>query len=493
MSLRNLQCLLVDGTDLWCGTDTGLWHLPAGELAAAEQVRKDCSVLCLMRDLGAGGLLCGTSKGLLVFDGETWQREPALGNREVRCLAWGSGTLWCGTNQGLWRRSNDRWQPIETEALPVNVPFNCLLTTTEGLLCGTESGLLLFDGEEVTVVLNAVNVLCLLRTGQGSLWCGTATGLLQRPTGSDWLCDLKVGRSRVSCLLEVQQERDRTVWCATAEGLWRFNSPDRELVASEVGAVQSLAHDGTRLHVGGVAGLAAISGPTVQEQKLRDVPPETTDTRQRFLTEITGADTGLARTPEHTEEQTARDGQQTTSVPKQGSSLWLGSLAALLLVMFGIRSVGPSVFQSNTPQRAEPVTIGSPIEVAERFYRILSEEGRLPTDLTTRKLRSNLGDRSELVLRQGNLVAIAPVTAETEWTRRWQEIELRLSLRNQAVLDASLTMVPDGKGWAVHRVRYFKEKAWQCLNYKSVRFTAFDSSIYTNGVTKRKLPSPCRK
>ena len=122
---RVYNALLLEGDDMWVGTDRGLllyqeyqWRMILPELTI--------NTIAKNRD---GGLLLGTDQGLVHFDGmQSYYWIINLGkevvtNPRVTSIAYdGEGQLWIGTDgDGLFRYDGSSWQQFDTTTgLPTN-------------------------------------------------------------------------------------------------------------------------------------------------------------------------------------------------------------------------------------------------------------------------------------------------------------------------------------------------------------------------------------
>jgi signal transduction histidine kinase/ligand-binding sensor domain-containing protein len=247
-----------DGT-LWIGTFNGLVSWSRGKLTQYPEV-SHVFVTSLLEDregtvwagiLGsasdtAAGRLCAIRSG----HAQCYGQDGAFGSFVWSLCEDSSGALWAGAESGLWR-----WKPGPPKryAMP-GTRIGDLITAGDGrLLVGVSgAGLKQFaaDKLESYPIRDATNrnrllpdrdvdSNKLLRDRDGGLWIGThERGLIHIHNGRTDVFTKSDGLSgNISCSLF--EDREGSIWVATAEGLERF----RELAVTTISAEQGLSSD----------------------------------------------------------------------------------------------------------------------------------------------------------------------------------------------------------------------------------------------------------
>jgi len=282
---------------LWLGTEFGLvrfdgvqavpWQLPQGEHLPSSWI----NALLVARD---GTLWIGTERGLaswkdgkikeypevaghtvtsLLQDGQgtIWfgVREPgrvcAVRGTGTHCYGAGSfggsvpelyedrkGNLWVSTQTGLWRWAPGPPEhfrfpgPLEAKAL-IEGDNGALLIATgiSGPLASPVTGSIeglkqLVDGNIRSYTLpgsaGQFRPTCLFRSRDGSLWIGTAQGLLHMHQGRVDRFSVTDGLSG-NFIRNIFEDREGDVWVSTEDGLDRF----REFAVSTISVYQGLS------------------------------------------------------------------------------------------------------------------------------------------------------------------------------------------------------------------------------------------------------------
>lgn len=168
---------LLQGVDqsVYCGTsqgvsklDNGIWQERLDDLNDLPSAKINCLLM------EGNELWCGTDKGLASVIGGIVHAESSLQGQDIRCLFKDRiGALWCGTNSGLWRRDRQAWYNVW------GWQVQCLLEDHAGVLwCATDNGLYAGVESPKKVLGLDASVQCLLEDWQGILWCGTTAGIL---------------------------------------------------------------------------------------------------------------------------------------------------------------------------------------------------------------------------------------------------------------------------------------------------------------------------
>jgi EAL domain-containing protein (putative c-di-GMP-specific phosphodiesterase class I)/signal transduction histidine kinase/ligand-binding sensor domain-containing protein/ActR/RegA family two-component response regulator len=221
----------------------------------------------------AGTLWLATRDGLFRVSGRTVRRygpQDGLRSDFIRSLMQDrDGYLWVGTTgEGIARLCGDRFEMLGPEHGLPDAPVEQLLQDSEGGIWAAGGGLArLSEGAALPVTVHqglpASPVLPILQDRRGTLWIGTFSGGLVR-----WAED----RARVltrkdglasDVVLSLARGRGDDLWVGTRDALHLLQG---ERVVRRYGLAQglpsstatALLHDGTRLWIGTVDGLAVL-------------------------------------------------------------------------------------------------------------------------------------------------------------------------------------------------------------------------------------------
>jgi signal transduction histidine kinase/ligand-binding sensor domain-containing protein len=236
-----INALLVarDGT-LWIGTEKGLASWKEGKLSEYPEVAGQV-VTALLED----------AEGTLWFGVRNPGRLCAVRLAKAQCYGAGSfgwsvpalyedrnGNLWVSTETGLWRWAPGPPEhyglsdgPLEARALIEN-DNNVLLMATgpSGPLASSVTGLSegltqLVGGKIRSYSLPGISgkfrPTCFFRSGDGSLWVGTAEGLLHLQHGRTDRFSITDGLSG-NFIRIIFEDREGNIWVSTEDGLDRF-------------------------------------------------------------------------------------------------------------------------------------------------------------------------------------------------------------------------------------------------------------------------------
>ncbi|MGA7764866.1 MAG: two-component regulator propeller domain-containing protein [Candidatus Sulfotelmatobacter sp.] len=218
-----------DGT-LWIGTFQGLASWNDGKLTQYPELA-GLGITSLLADAAgtvwAGaqgtstGRLCAIQGGRVRCSGEDGSLRPPLWS----LLEDRRGNLWAGVRGGIWR-----WKPGPPKFHPMPDTVQALIESNNGsLLIATPAGLKqLVDGKVKPYLSDAAgrrrfNTNCLLRDRDGELWIGTVgQGILHVHDGRTDVFAQSDGLSG-DFILRLFEDREGSVWVATANGLDRFH------------------------------------------------------------------------------------------------------------------------------------------------------------------------------------------------------------------------------------------------------------------------------
>ena len=236
-----INALLVarDGT-LWIGTEKGLASWKDGKLTEYPEVAGQV-VTSLLQD----------AEGTLWFGVRNPGRLCAVRVAKTQCYGAGSfgwsvpalyedhkGNLWASAQTGLWRWAPGPPEhfrlpdgPIEARAL-IEGDNGALLMATgpSGPLASSVTGLSeglkqLVGGKIRSYALPGIagqfRPTCLFRSRDGSLWVGTAEGLLHLHQGRTDRFSVTDGLSG-NFIRNIFEDREGNVWVSTEDGLDRF-------------------------------------------------------------------------------------------------------------------------------------------------------------------------------------------------------------------------------------------------------------------------------
>ncbi len=236
-----IKTLLVgrDGT-LWIGTEKGLASWKDGKLTKYPDFAGE-GVTSLLQD----------TEGTLWFGVRNPGRLCAVRLAKTTCYGAGSfgwsvsalyqdheGNLWVSAQTGLWRWAPSPPEhfrlphgPIEARAL-IEGDNGVLLMATGAAgplassVTGLSEGLKQFvDGKIRRYLLPGIagqfRSTCLFRSRDGSLWVGTAEGLLHRHQGRTDRFSVTDGLSG-NFIRNIFEDREGNVWVSTEDGLDRF-------------------------------------------------------------------------------------------------------------------------------------------------------------------------------------------------------------------------------------------------------------------------------
>ncbi|NEZ03215.1 diguanylate cyclase [Wenzhouxiangella sp. XN201] len=174
-----------------------------------------------------GYLWVGTYSGLGRYNGRQFQnfsKLDGLGANLVSALAVGpEGHLWAGTGSGLCRFNADEehFHCPQGEGLE-QAHVNTLMTNDNALWAGTDRGLYRVQGDQISRIEDSAsaNIQSLAQDHTGSLWVGTADGLLRQGPASDKFQAVSLPNNSATSVTALHADGDH-LWIGTSSGLYR--------------------------------------------------------------------------------------------------------------------------------------------------------------------------------------------------------------------------------------------------------------------------------
>jgi signal transduction histidine kinase/CheY-like chemotaxis protein/streptogramin lyase len=193
--------------------------------------------------------ISGVGLSMLPPGRERFQRFPDLEagcEGQVWSLAYAGKSLWIGTNRhGICRREENgtlvryRADPADPARLPDDTIYSLLADPQGRVWVGTGSGVARWDGQRftriATEVLGGKSVFRLTREPDGTIWAGTEGGLFRIDAdGSARRAPWKLSADVRAAT--VVHDRNGGYWLGTADGLYRGNQGDVQLLAGDGGS-----------------------------------------------------------------------------------------------------------------------------------------------------------------------------------------------------------------------------------------------------------------
>lgn len=265
---------------LWLGTIGGvnryagiIWQVVTDEPVSGQRIN------AVLVDREQRVWAATESKGLALWDGESWQRlsagEDLLDDRIVALFEDKAGRIWVstGTTVGFLTQSAQSWQfePLAGSDLigpPVfafaeDAQDGVWLASGQGAVRWTESG-----GFERVVELEGKRVNAVYQAADGVLWFGTRSdGMLRRVEGQWQTFAGSSGASVNDVVVDgVGETEDGSLWVGTYnDGLWRYRDERWERMDMNLASPKVLSLDAADgLWVGTRQGVTRFDGTTWQ-------------------------------------------------------------------------------------------------------------------------------------------------------------------------------------------------------------------------------------
>ncbi len=266
---RRIHSLVRDAAGgLWCGTEKGLLHLKKD--GAAESIHhvggQPLGVVTALGIDHAGALWVGSGssfRGVWRLTGGRWEKMQGLDGFVHRMSRDNAGVLWFATlddgpaaGRGAWYFRDNRFFPAtKNVSLPSMRVYDVVARDPRGVLWfGTYEGLAAFGGgDQVRLYpdLPGGKVFCVMAARNGALWTGYQRGAgVSRLAGGQWThFDRKDGLcdDRVWSILE---GRPGVMWFATANGVARYDGVAWSCMRGPKSVVWPMLHEGDALLVG---------------------------------------------------------------------------------------------------------------------------------------------------------------------------------------------------------------------------------------------------
>jgi ligand-binding sensor domain-containing protein/signal transduction histidine kinase len=270
---------------LWVGTSSGLARFDGVRFVVYARFNTPSMTDDNIRALAVaadGSLWVATDGGgLLHYRNARFQsfgpREGLTNEFVIAVAVDRRGDVWAGTNRGLFRRHGEKFERVDEKLHLPNIAFFTLGEARDGrIFAGGPSGLFCFDNGELRPYDKGHDldgVYHIEGASDGSLWLGTNHGLkitgdpprnsgrpdatkmigelLEDHAGNMWvgtegdgLYLLSGNRETVfrapaslpdNSILAILEDRERSIWVGTADGLARLSAPDVAVLNSRDG------------------------------------------------------------------------------------------------------------------------------------------------------------------------------------------------------------------------------------------------------------------
>ena len=231
---ENVVQALVQDRDgyLWVGTTGGLTRFDGAQFSPPVGVGKRTisvgSIYCLLLSKD-GTLWAGTEGGglLHILDSgitRTYASSDGLTDPFIHSIYQdSSGRLWVGTDSGLFRKEEDRLVRVDLPGVTMSFDVQSIVEDNQRHILAGGSHLVDLDGGQSREIpppgvygQNPIDTL--LAATDGTLWVGTASGLLHRVHGRFQRVPGISSTVRV-----LRQTNDGTIWIGTiGKGLWAY-------------------------------------------------------------------------------------------------------------------------------------------------------------------------------------------------------------------------------------------------------------------------------
>jgi len=139
------------------------------------------------------------------------------------------GKVWLGTrDKGLFYMSDGR--VMAAPGSPSNRKISCILALeNQNLLIGTDAGMVLWNGKEVTSqgipgALRKVQAVSMMRDRDANIWVGTPGGLIRVVVNEDSLTIAESDSRTMGAVTALFEDREGNLWLGSSSGLERLRA-----------------------------------------------------------------------------------------------------------------------------------------------------------------------------------------------------------------------------------------------------------------------------
>lgn len=156
-SANYINCLTVSGSNLFAGTDSGVFHSPESSTASWALVNNGLSYLNISAiAVKIPDIYLGLNGGSGVFrstnEGAQWT-DRGLSTRDVRCFVVRGADIFAGADDGVFLSTNDRetWKSIGSGIYAVvYVNVHALASIGSDIVAGTTDGVFFSTNDGAT-------------------------------------------------------------------------------------------------------------------------------------------------------------------------------------------------------------------------------------------------------------------------------------------------------------------------------------------------------
>jgi ligand-binding sensor domain-containing protein len=216
---------------IWFLTETGLRRLDGKQITVPRKESLTRPLTAAIEDRVGNIWFSDTQNGVYIYDlGRDEVSELLTSDRILSLMADREGNVWFGTENGAVRQDFYSFVTFNTSrGLPEADVYSLLVDKTrpEALWVGTATGLIYFDGlrfSRVYAIPTGVAVRHSLQQRNGTIWFATSDGLYRFQTGQWDRFDAEHGLASSDIRYMCEDLRDGNLWLATKKGVVRFNT-----------------------------------------------------------------------------------------------------------------------------------------------------------------------------------------------------------------------------------------------------------------------------
>ncbi|HEY4045624.1 MAG TPA: two-component regulator propeller domain-containing protein [Acidobacteriaceae bacterium] len=225
--INQVLSLAVDaGGGLWMWLqNNGILRYQDGHLEdVISRLPGESGVTAIARTRDGGIMLSTLINGIVKFSGSNFSTlAPSRTSVVISLAETTDGRIWVGTREAGLYYLDSQHQYHAIQGLP-DTKINCLLPGADGKLwIGTDNGLALWDGNEVTshnvpAALGHIQIFAILNDRDSNLWIGSAHGLLRY--NSDGVSSLNKGSQQPSTpVTSLLEDREGNIWFSDSVGV----------------------------------------------------------------------------------------------------------------------------------------------------------------------------------------------------------------------------------------------------------------------------------